>query len=60
MTDVNWYAVKELQRKSFHGRAVTPAEHQSCLAAMAADEERYGEQGREVREEYAESLKAGW
>ena len=55
-TPVDWIAVEQLRRRSFHGQLLSEDELALCKQAIREDVERYHRIGVQVREDYQKSL----
>lgn len=57
MGEINWLKVEQIQRKSYYGQTPSSEELELCRQAMEADPERYANYGKDLRQEYRDSLK---
>lgn len=56
MKNIDWYRVKEAQRRGKRG-TMQPGDQELCEEAFKADPERYRKQGKEVRIEVTEEMR---
>lgn len=56
--DIDWEIVYAIQRKSFHGTALSDAELDLCRRAINVDLERYRQNAADIKEEYRQTMRS--
>lgn len=55
-TPVDWNAIADIRRRSYHGQRISPDELKLCELAIQEDVERYHRIGVQLREDYQRFL----